>query len=78
MFYLLVVNVIGSFQSYAQVNLLTRGGPANSTRVIVYQIYEEAFRYGKYGSASAQSVILFAILFTLTLIEFIGERKVTY
>ena len=78
LFYLLVVNVIGSFQSYAQVNLLTRGGPGNATRVIVYQIYEEAFRYGKYGSAAAQSVILFAILFILTLIEFIGERKVTY
>ncbi len=78
LFYLLVVNMIGSFQSYAQVNLLTRGGPGSATRVIVYQIYEEAFRYGKYGSASAQSVILFVILFTLTLIEFIGERKVTY
>jgi len=78
LFYLLIVNVTGSFQAYAQVNLLTSGGPGQSTRVIVYQIYEEAFRYGKYGTASAQSVVLFAILFTLTLIEFIGERKVTY
>ena len=78
LFYLMVVNVTQSFQAYAQINLLTGGGPGNSTRVIVYNIYEEAFRYGKYGSAAAQSVILFAMIFIITRIEFYVEKKVTY
>lgn len=78
LFYLLIINVTHSFQAYAQVNLLTGGGPGQATRIIVYQIYEEAFRNGKYGTAAAQSVVLFAIIFILTLIEFIGEKKVTY
>lgn len=78
LFYLLVVNITQSFQAYAQVNLLTNGGPGNSTRVIVFQIFEEAFRYGRFGSASAQSVILFLMIFIITRIEFIIEKKVTY
>lgn len=78
LFYLLVVNVTQSFQSFAQIKLLTGGGPGNSTQVIVYQIYEEAFRYGRFGSASAQSVILFLMIFILTRIEFVIEKKVTY
>lgn len=78
LFYLLVLNVTQSFQAYAQVNLLTKGGPGNSTRVIVFQIFEEAFSYGRFGSASAQSVMLFLMIFIITRIEFVIEKKVTY
>ncbi|MGI6700444.1 MAG: carbohydrate ABC transporter permease [Christensenellales bacterium] len=78
LFFLLVINVINSFQSYAQIRLMTQGGPGKFTRVIVYAIYLEAFENSRYGSAAAMSVILFLIMFLLTAIQFRIEKKVTY
>ncbi|MCD8051824.1 MAG: sugar ABC transporter permease [Clostridiales bacterium] len=78
LFFLLIINVIYAFQQYAQVKMMTSGGPDNSTRVLVYEIYEQAFMYGKFGYACAESVILFLILLLLTLAQFRLERKVTY
>ena len=78
LFFLMIVNVLNSFQSYAQVNLMTQGGPGKFTRVIVYQIYLEAFQYNRFGAAAAQSVVLFAIMLLLTLAQFRLERKVSY
>lgn len=78
LFFLLIVDVIGSFQSYAQVNLMTQGGPGKFTRVIVYHIWWEAFRSNRYGTAATMSVLLFVVLLILTLIQFTVEKKVTY
>lgn len=78
LFFLLIINIINSFQVYGQINLMTQGGPGNYTRVIVYTIYEEAFKYNRLGMASAQSVILFLIIFALTMVQFKLEKKVTY
>lgn len=78
LFFLLIVNVINSFQSYAQINLMTRGGPGKCTRVFIYQIYLEAFVNGRFGNACAQSVIMFLLLLILTLAQFRLEKKVTY
>ncbi|MEG1472250.1 MAG: sugar ABC transporter permease, partial [Clostridia bacterium] len=72
------IDVIGSFQSYAQINLMTQGGPGKYTRVIVYQIYWEAFRSNRYGTAATMSVLLFFVLLILTVIQFRVEKKVTY
>ncbi|MEG2481337.1 MAG: sugar ABC transporter permease [Clostridia bacterium] len=77
-FFLLIIDVIGSFQSYAQINLMTQGGPGKYTRVIVYQIYWEAFRSNRYGTAATMSVLLFFVLLILTVIQFRVEKKVTY
>lgn len=78
LFFLLIVNVISSFQAYAQINLMTQGGPGKFTRVFIYQIYLEAFVNGRFGVACAQSVIMFFILLGLTLLQFRLEKKVTY
>ena len=78
LFFLMIVNALNSFQSYAQVNLMTQGGPGKFTRVIVYQIYLEAFQYNRFGAAAAQSVVLFLIMLALTLMQFRLERKVSY
>ena len=43
MFYTLVVNIIQAFQSFGQIKILTEGGPNESTNVIVYSIYRDAF-----------------------------------
>lgn len=75
LFYTFVVNIILAFQSFGQVKILTEGGPGESTNLIVYSIYRDAFFNFKFGSASAQSVILFIIVMVLTLIMFRLEKK---
>lgn len=75
MFYTLVVNIIQAFQSFGQVKILTEGGPGESTNLIVYSIYRDAFFNYRFGSAAAQSVILFIIIMVLTLVMFRIERK---
>ena len=70
---------IGAFQTFAQIHLLTRGGPAGATNVVVYSIYRDAFFNFQTGYASAQAVILFLILLALTAIQFgVLERRVYY
>ena len=75
MFYTLVVNIIQAFQSFGQIKLLTEGGPSESTNVIVYSIYRDAFFNYRFGNASAQSVILFVIIMLITLVMFRLEKK---
>ncbi|WP_407647636.1 carbohydrate ABC transporter permease [Clostridium brassicae] len=78
-FFLLVINIINTFQAFGQINIMTSGGPGESTNVLVHSIYREAFFNNRFGVASAQSIILFIILLVLTLIQFrVGERKVNY
>ncbi len=74
-FYTLVVDIIQAFQSFGQVKILTQGGPGESTNLIVYSIYRDAFFNFRFGSAAAQSVILFIIIMILTLLMFKVEKK---
>lgn len=78
LFFLLIINVINSVQAYAEFKMMTQGGPAESTNVIVYEIYQEAFINSRFGVACAESVILFIILIILTALQFRLEKKVTY
>ena len=78
LFFLLIINVINAFQAYAQIRLMTQGGPGKYTRTIIYAIYLEAFQNNRYGMSAATSVVLFIILFVLTLLQFKMEKKVTY
>lgn len=75
MFYTLVVNIIQAFQAFGQVKVLTMGGPGESTNLIVYSIYRDAFFNYRFGSAAAQSVILFMVIMILTLCMFHLEKK---
>lgn len=75
MFYTLVVNIIQAFQSFGQIKILTEGGPNESTNVIVYSIYRDAFFNYRFGSAAAQSVVLFFIVMLITLVMFRIEKK---
>lgn len=77
-FFLTVINIIGSFQAYAQIRLMTQGGPGRFTQVVVYSIYLEAFQNNRYGTAATMSVLLFLILLLLTAIQFRMEKRVTY
>lgn len=75
MFYTVVVNIIQAFQSFGQVKILTQGGPGEATNLIVYSIYRDAFFNFRFGSAAAESVVLFLIIMVLTLLMFRAEKK---
>ena len=61
-FFALVVGVIHAFQVFTEIDMMTSGGPSNSTSVLVFQIYQEAFRKYEFGAASAQAILLFSLL----------------
>jgi multiple sugar transport system permease protein len=77
-FFLIVTSVITSFQVFNQIYIMTKGGPADATRVLVYQIYILAFQLFRFGEASAVTVILFAMILCATLIQFRFARWVHY
>jgi multiple sugar transport system permease protein len=67
--FILVLSIIGSFQVFDLVYVLTLGGPLGSTKVLVFYLYEHAFRYFNMGYASAVAYALMALLFVLTLAQ---------
>lgn len=69
-FLVLILSMIDAFKSYAMVFSLTSGGPNKATTYLVQSIYENAFQENRMGYASALSVVLFAILCTLTFVQF--------
>ena len=75
MFFLVVVTVIGSFNSLAIVKALTNGGPGNATRIITLFIYEQAIKYSYYSYANALACLLFILLFLITLIQWKAQKR---
>jgi multiple sugar transport system permease protein len=75
-FFVLIMSVIVSFQVFEQVAVTTKGGPLNSSLVLVYFIYERAFRFLEVGFASSSAFILFAIVIILTYfqVKILGGR----
>lgn len=79
LFFLIIINMIGSFQVFETIAIMTKGGPINSTNTLVYYIYENGFRFFKIGYASAAGVVLLAVVSLLTIIYFkLLAKKVHY
>ncbi|MBS4192403.1 sugar ABC transporter permease [Bacillus sp. FJAT-49705] len=79
LFFVITVSIINAFQTFGQIDILTQGGPANETNLIVYSIYREAFVNYQFGSASAQAIVLFIFILLMTALQFkLGERRVHY
>jgi len=77
LFFVLVTSVIGSFQVFGAVYVMTEGGPLRSTDVVVYHIYQEAWEFLRFGDAAAMSWILFGMIFFVTWLQFRTlERRV--
>jgi multiple sugar transport system permease protein len=76
-FFILIMSMIASLQVFDIVYVLTSGGPLGSTKVLVFYVYEHAFKYFEMGYASAISYVLFAILFIFTMIQ-VKFMKVKY
>lgn len=74
--YVAVITTINSFQCFALIQLLTSGGPRNSTMTIMFYIYHNAFKLYKYGYGNAMGVILAIIIAILSAVQFkLGEEK---
>lgn len=75
LFFVVIMTTITSFQVFDLVFLMTEGGPENSTMVMVYWLYKNAFELFKFGKASAIAYILFLIILLLTLIQWKSRKK---
>lgn len=74
-FFVVIISLINGFQVFDQVYAMTGGGPNGSSEVVVERIYDLTFRYGQAGAASALSMLLFAAILVVTLVQIRGERK---
>lgn len=74
-FFLLVTGVIGGFQVFTPMYVITEGGPLGATDVAVYHIYKRAFQEFSMGYASAQAWVLFAVIFLVTLVQLWYARR---
>jgi len=78
-FFIIIMGVIGGFQIFGVLYVMTGGGPAGSTTTIVYYIYNNAFQWFKMGYASTISWFLFIIIFIVTIINWkYGSKQVDY
>lgn len=77
-FFVVVITCISSFQVFDLVYIMTKGGPLDSTNVLVYSVYKNAFEYFKIGQASAIAYVLFVIICILTLFQWKIRKKIVY
>ncbi|MGH2534374.1 MAG: carbohydrate ABC transporter permease [Thermomicrobiales bacterium] len=74
-FFVTVISIIGSFQVFTQVYVMTEGGPAGATTVVVERIVTHAFSYGEMGYAATISWALFLIIFAVTAAQLRLQRR---
>jgi len=74
-FFVMIISMINSFQVFDQVWVMTEGGPAGSTSVLVEQVYKNAFRYYNMGYAATISLVLFLIILIITAVQIQGQKK---
>ena len=72
--FLIVVTVIGSFNSFALVKALTDGGPGSASRIITLFIYEQAFKYSYYSYSNALACLLFLFILLVTLLQWRAQK----
>jgi multiple sugar transport system permease protein len=77
-FFVTTISLISSFQVFDQVWIMTQGGPAGATSVMVELIYKNAFSYYKMGYASAISWILFALIFAVTIVQNLLQKRLDW
>ena len=78
LFFVVIITAISSFQIFDLIYLMTDGGPLDSTNVLVYAIYKNAFEYFNIGKASAMAYVLFVIILVLTLMQWKMRKKLVY
>ena len=79
LFFVIIISVVGSFQNFTEIRVMTEGGPGESSNVLIWYLWENAFIFLQLGVAAAVAWIMFVILMALTGLQFrIGRRWVYY
>jgi multiple sugar transport system permease protein len=70
------LGLIGTFQVFDQIFVISGGGPAKTTLTVAYMVYQNGFDRSAMGLAAATAIVLFVLIFVFTLIQrrFVGER----
>lgn len=74
-FFIVILTIIGSFQSFDAIYTLTQGGPSRATSVIVHYLYQNGFQYFAMGYAAAIAYVLFAFLLLATLLQWYYRKR---
>jgi multiple sugar transport system permease protein len=78
-FFVLIISIIGSFQVFELVFVMTKAGPANATNTLVYYIYQNGFMFYQMGYASAAAMVLVLLVLVATLVQYrLQDRWVHY
>jgi ABC-type sugar transport system permease subunit len=79
LFFVFVTSILSSLQAFDIINVMTQGGPVNATTTLIYKLYQEGFVALNAGRAAAYSVVLFALMLAVTVVQLrFLERKVHY
>jgi multiple sugar transport system permease protein len=68
------VSAVAGSQGFDLIYVMTKGGPANSTSLVIFYIYQQAFQFNNYGYAAAMASVLVLILLVITIILFIATK----
>lgn len=74
-FFLLITGTLDSFKIFAQVDVMTQGGPGGSTMVVIYYMYTRGFQFFEMGYAGAITWLFFIMVFAVTIIQWVGQKK---
>ena len=74
-FFVLIISIIGSFQVFELVFIMTNAGPANATNTLVFYIYQNGFQFYQMGYASAAAMVLFLIVLLMTLVQYVLQNR---
>ncbi len=77
-FLTLMVTIIGAFKVFGSIYVLTGGGPAGATNVLVMYLYQMGFKTFEYGKASAIGMVIFGLILILTLVQWLLRKKLVY
>ncbi|HEY0247027.1 MAG TPA: sugar ABC transporter permease [Gryllotalpicola sp.] len=75
LFFTMTMTLIGAFQVFVQPQILTQGGPGESTNTFVLYLYRNGFSFDKLGYASALAWVLFVVVMLITALQFAGQRR---
>lgn len=79
MFFLLITSILNTFQAFDIIRVMTQGGPVDSTNTLIYYVYEQGFVALNAGRSAAASIVMFAIMMVVTLVQLrFTERQVHY
>ncbi|MBP2551819.1 multiple sugar transport system permease protein [Neorhizobium galegae] len=73
-----IITIVGSLQVFAQIAVLTQGGPGLSTTVLVYYLYQQAFQFDYFGYGSTLSILLFVIVAVLTFAQWQMRKRIVF